>query len=206
LPKALSIITLFFPVLAPALVPLVTRYFQARQNGVNLPAVLAYLVSVVPVILLALSSMFGFRTSLFRCGLEGRWQHLFQIKDDQAIRAIQDTLRCCGLNSVRDRAWPFPSNTVDAGTCERTQGWNVRCLDPWERQESTAAGMVGLANLSSWALVVRLHTTPWRDCVLIIADSPSVHHSHTTAEAAATKLWHPRRQSSYQTTCRTWRW
>lgn len=174
-----------------------TRYFRARQNGFTLPAVSAYLFSLVPIILLVLSTVFGLPTSLFTCSLERQWQYLFQIKDDQAIRAIQDTLRCCGLNSVRDRAWPFHSNSTDAGACVRTQGWNIRCLEPWQRQESTAAGMVGLANFSSWALTVRFHTSTCREGVLIMADSPYLCHSPPTTEATVTALWNIRQQSAY---------
>lgn len=173
------------------------RYFQARQNGFTLPTVPAYLFSVLPIVLIVLSTVFGIPTSLFTCGLENRWQHLFRIKDDQAIRAIQDTLRCCGLNSVRDRAWPFPSNSVDARACERTQGWNIRCLDPWQRQESAVAGMVGLSNFSSLALVVSFPTNASRDRILIVADSPYLHHSNSTTEAAATVLWNVQQQSPY---------
>jgi hypothetical protein len=158
LPKTISIISLFFPIVASAMVPLVTRRFQAPQNRFILPTIWAYIFSLLPFILIVLSTVFCVPTSLFRCSLDSQWQHLFQIKDDQAIRAIQDTLRCCGLNSMRDRAWPFPSNSTDARACERTQGRNIRCLDPWRRQESIAAGMVGLANFSSLALVVSFRT------------------------------------------------
>lgn len=154
IPMPVLFISFVFPILASALVPLAARYFQARNYGFSLPTMLTYLFSLPPLILIVLASVFGIPSSLLRCSLEGRWQHLFQIKDDQAIRAIQDTLRCCGLNSVRDRAWPFPSSSVDAGTCAGTQGWTVRCLDPWRRQASATAGVVGLANLSSWALIL----------------------------------------------------
>jgi hypothetical protein len=164
-PKAISIITLIFPIIASVLIPLGARLFQTQQFGFGLPNVSAYLMSLLPVVLIVLSSVFGVPTSLLSCSLESQWAHLFRIKDDRAIRAIQDTLRCCGLNSMRDRAWPFPSNGVDAGACERTQGWNVRCLEPWRRQESTVAGMVWLANLSSWALVVSCNKTPQINCI-----------------------------------------
>ena len=157
--------SLVFPIIASALVPLVARYFQTRRYGFFLPHVSAHLFTMLPLVLIVLSFVFGVPTPLLTCSLESRWQHLFRIKDDRAIRAIQDTLRCCGLNSIRDRAWPFPSNGVDARACETTQGWNIRCLDPWRRQEATAAGMVGLANLSTWTLVVTHSTCTQRDYV-----------------------------------------
>lgn len=156
LPLAVLIISTFFPILTSALAPFVTRYFRARKYGFSLLTILAYLLSLLPLILIVLAFVYGLPSSLFTCSLQSRWHHLFQLKNAQAIRAIQDTLQCCGLNSVRDQAWPFPSNTIDAGACQRTQGWNVRCLERWSRQASTTAGIVGLANLSNWALVILL--------------------------------------------------
>ncbi|KAK4142010.1 uncharacterized protein C8A04DRAFT_30413 [Dichotomopilus funicola] len=42
------------------------------------------------------------------CTLSTQWQSLYSSKNEPAIRAIQDTLNCCGFRSTRDRAWPFP--------------------------------------------------------------------------------------------------
>ena len=156
IPMVMSIISLIFPFLASALAPLVGKFIQTRQFGFSVHTVSAYLFSLLPVILIALSFVYGVPTPLLSCSLENQWSHLFQIKDERAVRAIQDTLRCCGLNSMRDRAWPFPSDGVGAEACERTQGWNVRCVDRWRRQECTVAAMLGLANLSNWAFVASI--------------------------------------------------
>ena len=50
---------------------------------------------------------------------------------------------------MRDLAWLFPSKDVTAIECERTQGYRIRCLERWRRQESTVVGLLGLANISS---------------------------------------------------------
>lgn len=79
---------------------------------------------------------------------------MFQRKDESGIRAIQTGLQCCGLNSRRDRAWPFPSHDVDARACERTLGYTSRCADRWQRQEAVAASLIVLASLLNWILLV----------------------------------------------------
>jgi hypothetical protein len=91
----------------------------------------------------------AFQHPLLSCSLENQWSYLFRLKDAAAIRAIQDTLRCYGFNSMRDLAWPFPSKDVTAIECERTQDYRIRCLEGWRRQESTVAGLLGLANISN---------------------------------------------------------
>lgn len=159
LPTAVFVLSLFFPIAVGALMPLAPRLLPeglvSRRNSL---VVLTYLSSLVPVVLLVVSLIFATPTSLQSCSLETAWAHLFQSKDERAITTIQDNLRCCGFNSVRDRAWPFPAKGIDAGECERTQGYHVRCLEGWRRQESHAAGSISLASLSNWLLIVRIYT------------------------------------------------
>lgn len=114
-----------------------------------------YLLPLLPFTMLIISTIYGVPSDLFFCGLESHWSHLFRAKDDQAIRTIENSLRCCGLNSLHDRAWPFPSQNhqVDVRACERTLGYTSRCADPWRRQQQIAAGMIVLASLFNWILL-----------------------------------------------------
>jgi hypothetical protein len=57
---------------------------------------------------------------------------------------------------MHDRAWPFPSNGIDARECERTQGWNVRCVDGWREQQVRTAGLVAVACVANLAFVVSI--------------------------------------------------
>ncbi|GKT44748.1 uncharacterized protein ColSpa_04929 [Colletotrichum spaethianum] len=67
------------------------------------------------------------------CGLSTSWQRMFASKDESSIRRIQDQLDCCGLNSVKDRAWPFTGNVQCAEMFSR----DTACLGPWRQATVT---------------------------------------------------------------------
>lgn len=81
---------------------------------------------------------------------------MWRAHDAEAIRRIQDAFNCCGLNSVKDRAWPFPRGGAPAVDCAAQWGRTTPCVGPWTaalRQSSGAdfavvAG-VGLLQVSS---------------------------------------------------------
>ncbi|EXJ65832.1 uncharacterized protein A1O5_11073, partial [Cladophialophora psammophila CBS 110553] len=89
-------------------------------------------------------------SDILSCGLESQWTRLFRAKNEDAVRGIENAFRCCGFNSLHDRAWPFPSQDVDVRACERSLGYTRRCVDPWRNQEQVAAGLVALADLLNW--------------------------------------------------------
>ncbi|KAL2205429.1 hypothetical protein CC79DRAFT_1047952 [Sarocladium strictum] len=62
---------------------------------------------------------------------------LFRARDAQSIRTIQDVLECCGLNSVRDRAYPFGQPS----TCKETYGRSRSCREAWTGVMRTSAGV-----------------------------------------------------------------
>ncbi|CCF33522.1 tetraspanin [Colletotrichum higginsianum] len=61
------------------------------------------------------------------CALSTRWQRMFSAKDESSIRSIQDSLDCCGLNSVKDRGWPFAGNV----RCAERFSRDTPCVGPW---------------------------------------------------------------------------
>lgn len=155
LPMSVPAISAFHPILSAVVIPLTARTLKNRYgNAALLSSIVSYLLTLIPVVLLTLALIYSYPSQLLSCSLERQWDHLFRTKNADAVRAIQDSLRCCGLNSRHDRAWPFPSNGVDARECERTQGWNVRCLDGWSEQETTMAGLVAVASVVNWGFVV----------------------------------------------------
>ncbi|EXJ61104.1 hypothetical protein A1O7_05257, partial [Cladophialophora yegresii CBS 114405] len=103
-----------------------------------------------------LSSIYAVPSDLLSCGLERQWSHLFRAKNENAVRTIEQGLRCCGFNSLHDRAWPFPSHDVDVRACERTIGYTSRCVGPWRQQQQVIAGLVVVASLFNWLLLVSL--------------------------------------------------
>ncbi|KAF2768672.1 hypothetical protein EJ03DRAFT_273808 [Teratosphaeria nubilosa] len=78
------------------------------------------------------------------CALRERWQNMFRVKDGEGIRAIQDAFQCCGLESVRDMAFPFPSASEgrDADACVVAYHRDRACLDAWRGQERQVAIML----------------------------------------------------------------
>lgn len=130
---------------------------NARKDAVAFPtSFIRYLLPLLPFTILILSLVEAWPSQFAACGLETHWSHLFRTKNEFAIRTIEQGLQCCGLNSLVDRAFPFPSAThgIDAAACERTLGYTRRCLEPWRRQEAVAAGLVALASLFSWIVLV----------------------------------------------------
>lgn len=155
-PLALPIINIILSLVVPFLAPIMTTTIAQAEKGIRglLFSYAWYFTTLIPWILLVVAAMYGTVSDMSRCGMESQWKHMFQRKDDAGIRAIQNGLRCCGFNSLHDRAWPFPAHDVDVRACERTQGYTNSCADRWQRQESTVAGLTVLASILNWVLLV----------------------------------------------------
>jgi hypothetical protein len=155
-PLALPIINTILSLVVPFLAPLITTTIAQAKKGIRglLLSYAWYFTTLIPWILLVVAAMYGTVSDMSRCGMEAQWKQMFQRKEDAGIRAIQDGLRCCGFNSLHDRAWPFPAHDVDVRACERTQGYTNSCANRWQRQESTVAGLTVLASILNWVLLV----------------------------------------------------
>lgn len=144
------------PVVIWGLSVLSKKYFPIAEF--RLPVKLVVLTSLcailVPLISAAVSAVFAFPSDLRDCSSEKQWARLFQQKDEAAIRSVQDQLRCCGFNSMHDRAWPFPSRDNDARACERMQGYVIPCVGPWAQQAWIAAVLGGFASILNAIVVV----------------------------------------------------
>ena len=106
---------------------------------------------------------------ILTCTLQNQWRTMFSQKQSTKIRRIQDSLKCCGLNSPRDMAWPFPNKKTKAGACEDVLRSHVSCLGGWQKQEKTLlAFMIVIGGLSlaskvmpsSWPSFVHAATVP----------------------------------------------
>lgn len=111
--------------------------------GLGVPLIVLQSVYTTVVLVMSLSY-----TSLSRtrhCLMENQWRVLFTARNAAAIRAIQETLECCGFAGTHDRSWPFPVERptdpgfVGGGECERRTGWTRSCKRPWGRAEESAA-------------------------------------------------------------------
>ena len=149
------------PLILPVVMPFARSLTARVKKGIwaFLLPYAWYFTGLIPVILLVLATMYGAPSDMSRCVMESQWRRMFQRKDDAGIRAIQSGLQCCGLNSLHDRAWPFPSREVDARACERTLGYTSRCVDGWQREQAVAASLIALASLLNWILMVSTSIT-----------------------------------------------
>lgn len=150
--------------LAVIAVPISRRLAKASQRV--LKSAIPYLSPVVNLAfygLFVLALVYATPSDMQSCTADRQWLRMFQSKSDIAIRGIQTRLRCCGYNSMRDRAWPFPSRTVNADTCERTQGYYIACGGLWRQELQLAAGLCAVASFLNWLLVVLAMNFPTRD-------------------------------------------
>ncbi|KAH7016108.1 uncharacterized protein B0I36DRAFT_336713 [Microdochium trichocladiopsis] len=81
---------------------------------------------ILTVVLATLLSQTMTQNATTGCLAQGAWQGMWSAHDRRGIERIQDAFDCCGLNSVKDRAWPRD------GTCSSLYGRNSACGKPWE--------------------------------------------------------------------------
>lgn len=117
---------------------------------------LMLLLIVYDTVMATLSLTHMLPPSQLNCGLEQRWHQLFSNKNANVVRAIQDRHQCCGFNSPRDRAWPFPDRSHTATACIETFGRRASCRGGWRQDEQVAAGLMLLVALVAFLLKVAL--------------------------------------------------
>ena len=111
--------------------------------GIGIPLIVFQTIYTTVILILSLTYT-NFSTTR-DCLLERQWAELYRSRNTAAIRAIQETLECCGFAGPHDRPWPFPvekptdsryiSNTERQGRTEYTRG----CEQPWARSQNEAA-------------------------------------------------------------------
>jgi len=89
------------------------------------------------------------------CALRERWETMFRGKDSEDIRRIQDAFGCCGFNSPRDMAFPFPSQGHGADTCMVRYDRDTACVDAWRNEERKVAIMLLVIPLAVFLWKVR---------------------------------------------------
>ncbi|KIW79213.1 hypothetical protein Z517_05825 [Fonsecaea pedrosoi CBS 271.37] len=150
-PLTLPVLSTLTTLVGPVIMAFAVR---TRKRTLTLVApYLRYFLPFLPFALFILSLIYAVPSDLLSCSIESQWVSLFRAKNEDAVRGIENALRCCGFNSLHDRAWPFPSHDVDVTACERTLGYTRRCVDPWRNQEQVAAGLLALASLFNWILL-----------------------------------------------------
>jgi hypothetical protein len=164
-------------ILLPALSFLNTFYYNSNalsstQVGSRAPAILPEALQVLQTILTTiLGTTFhsdNTSASTQHCLLSTHWQQLWTSHNSAAIRRIQDTWDCCGFNSVKDRAWPFPRKGNSQPNCAAQWGRTTACGQPWAEAMKQAAGLefgivvaVGLLQVSFTPPPFHLSGTLW---------------------------------------------
>ena len=110
-----------------------------------IPLLILLVIYDTAIATLSLSHMVP--SGILTCGLDRTWDHLFRTKDGAAIRRIQDAHQCCGLHSIRDRAWPFQSRDHGVDSCARDFNRTRACLESWSRDQQITAGLLLLVAL-----------------------------------------------------------
>ncbi|KAI1341885.1 hypothetical protein F5Y15DRAFT_350634 [Xylariaceae sp. FL0016] len=160
-----TVITILLPVFAAVNVlygPVLDRVLsQTRSPWLQqlLPLALQVIQGVLTVIVATLSFEGFLPGQSLDCNLENNWQRLWHNHDGRAIEHIQDAYDCCGLRSVRDRAWPRDH-------CQDFYNRHSSCVVPWTSAMQRTAGLdfavavaVGLVQLAHIALY-RLRASP----------------------------------------------
>ena len=73
------------------------------------------------------------------------------MKNERAVKAIQESFQCCGRNTVLDKAWPFKG---EAKQCLEIFGWNQPCIGKWRQAEQINAGLLLLVAVLVFILKV----------------------------------------------------
>jgi hypothetical protein len=113
----------------------------SQQQHQLLPAAFQILQTIITTVLATTFVSDIIPSATRQCLLSTRWQRLWTGHDAAAIRRIQDTFDCCGFNSVRDRAWPFPNRNNPQPGCAAQFGRTAACAGPWGRALQTVGGV-----------------------------------------------------------------
>lgn len=89
------------------------------------------------------------------CALREKWDGLFQAKDGDGVKAIQDAFQCCGFASTRDMAFPFFDAQHGHDACMVRYERTGSCLEPWRNEEVKVAVMLLLVPLLVFVWKVR---------------------------------------------------
>jgi hypothetical protein len=166
-------------ILLPVLAFLNTLFCTARSRPAHpasrqfaqylLPPTLQILQTIITTILGTIFLSDVIPSAARQCLLSSRWQDLWVAHNSAAIRRIQDTHNCCGFNSVKDRAWPFPTGDKTEPGCATQFGRTTACATPWTKAMRTAAGVEFGVVLGVGALQVSFSMSP-RPCFMPIVE------------------------------------
>jgi hypothetical protein len=170
IPDALALFTVVLPIITgismQGLYGLIQRTSKTEPFQLSIPlvAVLAFQLFYETVVgTLALTYIVP--PSSLHCGLNDMWQKYYVGRDSHAIRKIQDTFNCCGLNTIKDRAFPFDDQ--HASQCAQVYERTESCFGLLRKLEQTQAGLLLLVVVLVFVVKVSLMDFPV-SCIKLI--------------------------------------
>lgn len=161
--RATAIATIILPILNGFVIQGGQTYAaRSRRSGRNnigflsRPTIIAFMVlAIYETVIATLAFTHMVPPEDLTCLLERTWYRLYSNKDAGAIRRIQDAHQCCGLNSAKDKAWPFADKSHGADACIKAFGRQKSCMADWRQDEQIYAGLLLLVALMTFAIRVR---------------------------------------------------
>ncbi|KAJ4857582.1 hypothetical protein T069G_08479 [Trichoderma breve] len=165
---AITILTILLPIVSflnSYIYP--TLLHSARNSSHPLhrlsPTILQTLQGLVTTILATLLFEDVIPSTTVDCVMENRWKSMFQAHDGESIRLIQDTLNCCGLNTVRHMPYPFIKPDT---TCSTMYGRDKSCRGPWTAALRSSTGadfgvVIAVGLLQILSLLMTREGTNW---------------------------------------------
>lgn len=163
LPTWIPVIATFIPPIT-VLTLIAMRVFFPRLNSETpcnarwstISGILNQTQTIISTITATVALAYLFPDRILSCNLDQQWQVFFQSKNSHAIRSIQDEFRCCGLRSLRDRAWPFKDRDHGDNACQVQLGYQRSCFVPWREHQQSTSWMVFAAAVLVFAVKVSL--------------------------------------------------
>lgn len=145
--QILASFTVILPIATGASLYSVRRLLRVHAANLGRTRPTVYLILLLAfqlmyeTVVATLSLTYMAPASSLSCGLEEQWKRLYMSKDGAAVRRIQDRFDCCGFNSLRDRAWPFPHDHLGPEQCQARFDRTRSCAGPWRQAEQINAGL-----------------------------------------------------------------
>ncbi|KAL6892326.1 hypothetical protein GGI43DRAFT_191691 [Trichoderma evansii] len=168
--SAITILTALLPIVSFLNSFIYPSLLHSARNSSNplhrlSPTILQTLQGLLTTILATLLFQNVVPSETVECLLDNQWMRMWRDHNAEAIRLIQDTLNCCGLNSVKDRAYPFPKKGVTI-TCPEMFGRDLACRGPWKSALRSSTGtdfgvVVAVGLLQVLSLLMTREGTNW---------------------------------------------
>ena len=162
IPDVISALTITLPPLAGVAVETVLSLNEklAARGQLQTSRVFQVVIAFFLVYESVLATLAGAHISppgSLTCALRETWQKMFQAKEGECIRRIQDAFNCCGLMSVQDMAFPLPDGRHGTDACVVRYERDTACFEPWRQEERRVAVMLLVVPVAVFLWKVRVN-------------------------------------------------